>query len=172
MNNLLIIYWPMGGNAEMAAKSIAAKFTDKATSLKPVSEVTPELLANADFIIAGGSTVGAGKWQDANSTNKWSQFFKELPLGCLAGKKLALFGLGDQVLYPDNFVDGLGIMKAEFSKTHAEIIGEWPVEGYKFTDSQGVENDKFVGLALDEDRQPELTAQRIEVWTAQLKKAF
>lgn len=170
MNKILIVFWPLGGNAEMAANAIASKFAGSNTVLKPVSEVTIGELTAADFVIAGGSTVGAGKWQDANSSNKWSQFFKDLPQGCLAGKKLALFGLGDQILYPDNFVDGLGVMKAEFAKTNAEFVGEWPIDGYKFTDSQGVENNQFVGLALDEDRQPELTQERIQTWTEQLKK--
>lgn len=169
MNSILIVYWPLGGNAEMAAKAIASKFADKNPVLKPVSEVTINELTAADLVIAGGSTVGAGKWQDATSTNKWSQFFKDLPQGCLTGKKLALFGLGDQILYPDNFVDGLGVMKVEFAKTNAEVIGEWPVQGYNFTDSQGVSNNMFVGLALDEDRQPELTQERIQTWTEQLK---
>jgi flavodoxin I len=172
MNTILIVYWPLGGNAEMAAKAIASKFADKNTVLKPVSEVTINELTAADLVIAGGSTVGAGKWQDASSSNKWSQFFKDLPQGCLTGKKLALFGLGDQILYPDNFVDGLGVMHEEFAKTNAAFIGEWPVEGYRFTNSQGVVNNMFVGLALDEDRQPELTHDRIQTWAEQLKKSM
>jgi flavodoxin I len=172
MSNIIIIYWPKGGNAENAAKSIYAKFDKNTTVLKPVSEVTTEELKNANLIIAGSSTVGAEKWQDATSGNKWSQFFNNLHEGSLTGKKVALFGLGDQVLYPDNFVDGLGIMKSEFVKSGAELIGKWSAEGYKFTDSQGIEDNSFIGLALDEDRQPELTEGRIQKWTDLLKQSI
>ena len=44
-------------------------------------------------------------------------------------------------------------------KTKAKIIGEWPIEGYRFTDSDGYDGKMFFGLALDEDRQPELAHQ-------------
>jgi flavodoxin I len=35
-----------------------------------------------------------------------------------------------------------------------------------------VVNGEFVGLALDEDNQPELTEKRIKEWTAKLKTLF
>jgi flavodoxin I len=35
-----------------------------------------------------------------------------------------------------------------------------------------VRDGKFVGLALDEDNQSELTAGRIEAWATQLKTVF
>ena len=42
--------------------------------------------------------------------------------------------------------------------------------GYNFTDSDGVEGDKFFGLALDLDQQDELTDERIDKWVNQIKK--
>jgi len=50
------------------------------------------------------------------------------------------------------------------------LIGQWPVEGYSFNDSDGAENGMFYGLALDEDSQPELTDERIKKWTDGLKE--
>ena len=88
----------------------------------------------------------------------------------LKGKFVAFFGLGDQVLYPDHFVDALGIFKEEMEQTDATIIGEWPIEGYRFTDSDGYDNNMFFGLALDEDRQAELSLERAQKWTTGLKK--
>jgi flavodoxin I len=38
--------------------------------------------------------------------------------------------------------------------------------------SIAVKNGKFVGLALDEDNQSELTNQRIKIWVSQLKAEF
>ena len=43
------------------------------------------------------------------------------------------------------------------------IVGHWPTAGYHFEASKGLaDDDHFVGLAIDEDRQPELTAERVE----------
>jgi len=54
----------------------------------------------------------------------------------MKGKNVALFGLGDQILYPDHFVDGMAILKDEFEKLGAEIHGEWSSEGYEHTGSE------------------------------------
>ena len=51
----------------------------------------------------------------------------------------------------------------------ATIVGYWPTEGYTFEVSQALVDDStFVGLCIDEDRQPELTAQRVEKWVKQV----
>ena len=60
-------------------------------------------------------------------------------------------------------------IKNEFEKRGAIIIGKWPTEGYKFTESASVEDDQFCGLALDEDHQFDLTDERIDQWLAKLK---
>ncbi|MCD4735723.1 MAG: flavodoxin, partial [Bacteroidales bacterium] len=79
------------------------------------------------------------------------------------------FGLGDQIIYPQHFVDGLGTFEEEFLKRGAKIIGRCPVEGYDFTYSEGMSGDHFFGLAIDEDSQSELTDQRIQNWWELLK---
>ncbi|MBE0641153.1 MAG: flavodoxin domain-containing protein, partial [Bacteroidales bacterium] len=119
-----------------------------------------------------GSTVGAENWEEAVESNAWGPFFHKMEAHGLRleNSNVAFFGLGDQVLYPDHYVDGLGLLKEEFSKFGARLIGRWPSKGYEFTGSLGLEGDEFVGLALDEDQQPELTLARIEAWVAQLKQ--
>jgi flavodoxin len=56
----------------------------------------------------------------------------------------------------------------------ASVIGHWPVEGYEFDESKALTEDKqhFVGLALDEDCQPELTEQRLTDWCEMIKTGF
>jgi flavodoxin I len=44
--------------------------------------------------------------------------------------------------------------------------GENPIDGYSFDSSRAVKNGKFVGLALDEDNESNLTEQRIDLWIA------
>jgi flavodoxin I len=77
--------------------------------------------------------------------------------------------LGDQILYPEHYVDGMAIIRDEFKNAGAEIIGAWPAEGYEHTDSKSLEGDHFIGLALDDDQQSELSNARIEKWVAILK---
>ena len=83
-----------------------------------------------------------------------------------------LVGLGDQVLYPDHFVDGMAQLKSEFIRYDVQFVGMWPTDGYDHTGSDAVENGMFIGLALDEDQQPELSPERIKTWTDQLKSEF
>jgi flavodoxin I len=90
----------------------------------------------------------------------------------LKSKVVAFFGLGDQILYPNHFVDGLGVFQEEFTKRDAFIIGQWSTEGYHFSDSEGVSGNHFFGLALDQDQQPELTGERIDQWLELIKPKF
>jgi flavodoxin I len=119
-----------------------------------------------DHFIMGCSTVGAENWQDAEADNEWDAFFYELKKKniSLEGKKVAIFGLGNQVLYPDHFVDAMIYLKNKCELLGAKVIGEWPLEGYEFTNSDSVVDGKFVGLPLDEDNEPEKSEERIKAW--------
>ena len=51
----------------------------------------------------------------------------------------------------------------------AIIVGNWSTEGYEFEASKALVNDNtFIGLCVDEDRQPELTEERIDKWVTQI----
>jgi flavodoxin I len=66
----------------------------------------------------------------------------------------------------------MGILEEKNSEQGDTTVGFWSTEGYEFNKSKAVKNGKFVGLALDEDNQSELTDQRIKAWVAQLKLEF
>ena len=90
----------------------------------------------------------------------------------LQDKKVAIFGLGDQVNYPDNFVDGIGLLADAFQTAGAQLVGFTSAEGYSFNHSQALKDGKLLGLALDIENQPEQTEKRIHDWVDQLKKEF
>jgi len=165
MKKILVTYWPKGGNVEKSAFKIHSELGENA-ELKDLSAARTSGFEEYDLIIAGGSTVGAETWLEASGGNLWPVFFSELAPSCLNGKKVALFGLGDQVLYPNHFVDAMSHLKTEFVKAGAEIIGKWLNEGYKFTASEALEGEYFAGLALDEDWQADLSPERIKKWVA------
>ena len=88
----------------------------------------------------------------------------------MCGRLIALSGFGDQFGYGDYFVDAMGWLHEKLVNTGATFIGQWSTEGYDFEASRGANADKteFVGLAVDEDQQFDLTDQRVEQWVIQL----
>jgi flavodoxin I len=170
MKKVILLFWGVGGNVERAAKKVYSKFDSSQIDMVDVASFDRSTLKNYQLIILGGSTIGAEVWTDVKDDNEWSRFFVDLEKVDLSEKYAAFFGLGDQVLYPDHYVDALGVFKEEMEKRGAKVIGRWPIEGYKFTDSDGYDGKMFFGLALDEDRQPELTEERAKKWTDQVKR--
>ena len=169
MKKTALIYWPKSGSVESTAGKISTYFAAGSIDVFTISNADPNTFPDYDLLIFGGSTVGADNWEDTHTT-KWNSFFEELKKLDLAGKSAALYGLGDQVLYPENFVDGMAIIRDELKPTGARIIGAWPVEGYDHTNSKSEEGDHFIGLALDDDQQSEMSDERISQWVAQIKK--
>lgn len=172
MNKVLLVYWPLQGNVEGAIGKIAESLKNYSVQAKAITEVSVEDLKENNNWIVGGSTVGSHVWMDADDSNKWFAFFNMLDEVDLKTKTVAFIGLGDQILYPHHFVDGLAVFQEEFTKRNANIVGQWPTEGYSFSDSDGIEDGKFFGLALDEDQEPEKTMQRISQWLEQVTPSF
>lgn len=171
MKKTALIYWPKKGNVEKTAGKIASLFGEENIDVFTISTVEPAKLKNYELLIFGGSTIGADNWEDTH-TSKWFGFFADVKKLDLTGKLAAIYGLGDQILYPDHFVDGMVIIRDELSETGLKFIGAWPAEGYEYTDSKSLEGNNFIGLALDDDQQPELSAERISKWVEALKAAI
>ncbi|MBY5943746.1 flavodoxin FldA [Photobacterium rosenbergii] len=160
MSNIGIFFGSDTGNTEKVAEKIAAKLSLEAQDIAGNSS---EIFDDYDLLILGTPTANYGEMQP-----DWDYFVPELEDADLNGKKVALFGLGDQIDYPDSFLDAMGELAEMVEEAGGTLIGEWPTDGYEFNDSRAVKEGKFVGLALDEDRQPELTDDRIATWLASL----
>ena len=87
----------------------------------------------------------------------------------LSGKFVAFFGLGDQEGYGSDFVSGMRFIYDIALEKGATVLCKWSDVGYTYDNSASVINGKFIGLALDEDNQSELSDGRIKEWCAQLK---
>ena len=82
---------------------------------------------------------------------------------------VGIFGCGDQEDYADYFCDAIGTVRDIVEPRGAIIVGNWSTDGYTFEASKALLDDgNFIGLCIDEDRQPELTAERVEKWTKQI----
>lgn len=172
MKNTLLLYWAPGGSVEFAAKAISEVIGSEKVELSDVASFDITRLDEFENVIIGSATVGAENWRDTRDNNKWNEFFVKAAAIDLSGKKVAAFGLGNQILYPEHFVDSLGYMKTEVEKRNGRLLGAWPDKGYDYTDSEGVANGYFFGLALDQDQQPELTDSRIREWVKLLSASM
>ena len=142
-------------------------FTGVDIQLVNVEEVKTEQFLDFDNLIIGVPT-----WFDGELPNYWDELLPALEDLDFSKQKIAVFGLGDQKGYPENFCDGIGLMAEFFESKGAAIVGEFPLEGYTFESSKAVKNGHFVGLPLDQENQARLTSGRIEQWVVLLKKEF
>jgi flavodoxin I len=165
MANIGLFYGSTTGDTLKAAEMIRDAFAPDSVEIFDVKDAPAGKLADYDVLILGTSTWHWGGLQD-----EWALFEDNLSAGVLQGKKIAFFGLGDQQRYPDNFVDGIGLLYDKIKPSGVQIIGMWPADGYDFKESAAEIDGKFVGLALDEDNEPEKTKQRIEQWVGRLKQ--
>ena len=173
MKKIGLFFGYKGGNTEDIAKIIASNFGPDEIDVLDLSKVSLLKLEDYDQYIFGISTVGADNWTDANTKNVWDNFFMLIEKVEMKGKKAAIFGLGNQVLYPDHFCDHIALLKEKLDAIKVQVVGYWPNKGYDdFKFSKAMENDMFMGLALDHDNYPENTEDMVKAWTAQLKKEF
>ena len=149
------------------AKKVQAAFGDAAISVVAIEEAWRKDFEGYDNIILGTST-----WFDGELPTYWDEILPDLDDLKLKGKKVAIFGLGNQIDYPENFVDGIGLLAETFEAGGATIVGLTSTEGYTFEKSKALRGDKFLGLAIDIDTQADKTDKRISDWVAQLKKEF
>lgn len=157
MKPTAIIFGSSLGNTRFVAEKLHLHIPD--AILLQANEVTPEIIEQHSNLILGASTWGVGMLQDE------FELFVDLLLQCpLEGKTVALFGLGDQQNYPDTFCDGMGKLHGLLKGKGIKFVGEWPADEYDFSTSKALIGDILVGLALDEDNEPDLTDYRLKKW--------
>lgn len=171
MKKIAIIYWPKKGSTEKVAGILQEKLGKDSADVFTIKEISEEDFAYYGAFIIGAPTTGADNWEHAHKTS-WHEFFAKIQKADLSGKQYAIYGLGDGVRYPYHFVNGMIDIKKQFDKTAAQHCGAWTTKGYEFRESASIHEDKFVGLAIDEDNEHELTEGRINGWLDQIKKDF
>lgn len=165
-DEIALIYGTDTGITEEISNLIVDKWSDKNIEMMEVSDVTVEDFGKFDFLILGLST-----WYDGDLQSDWETYIDEFKTIDFSGKYIALFGLGDQIGYGEYFIDGVGILAEVILENGGTIIGNWPTEGYEFTESKALLNDDFFyGLAIDEDSQSNMSNDRIDTWLAMIEK--
>jgi flavodoxin I len=137
-----------------------------------IESIDAETVTEEDFMRFDKLILGVPTWFDGELPLYWDEFVPALKDLDLTGKKIAIYGLGDQKGYPENFGDAVGLMAHILVSGNAEMVGETSPDGYAFESSRALFNGRFRGLILDQENQPRLTENRIQDWVEQLKKDF
>jgi len=157
------------GNTEAVAQRIQRRMGEQWVSVYDIADVTQLEFADYDKILLGIPT-----WDFGQIQSDWEEFWDDISDIDFSGKTVALFGLGDQFGYGDYFLDAMGMLHDVLVEQGAAMIGYWSIEGYDFDASKALTKDakQFVGLAIDEDQQEDLTAARLNIWCRQVCAEF
>jgi flavodoxin I len=164
MSKPVIIYSFHTQKSKKIAEKIIEAFGDENIQVVNAEELTAEVFMENDKFILSAPT-----WFDGELPNYWDEFVPELEEMDLKNKTFAVFGLGDQKGYPENFCDAIGILVEVLERCGASIVGKIPAEGYTFESSRAQRGDIFVGLPLDQENQGRLSGERVTKWVDQLK---
>lgn len=162
-----LFYGTTTGKTGDVATLIKEEFGEDLVVLHDIGLTKEAELLTYNLLIIGCPTWNVGELQD-----DWDSFYPLLDTVDFTGKKVAYFGTGDQAGYSDTFEDAMGILEEKISGRGGITVGLWSTDGYDFDASRALRGDKFVGLALDEDNQSELTPLRVRGWVAQLRQEF
>jgi len=118
--------------------------------------------------------VGTPTWNTGADTERsgtgWDEiYYSSMQELNLKGKKVAVFGLGDQESYSENFADATGELHDVFQNLGCVMVGYTSQEGYEHDASKSIRGDKFCGLLCDMVNQEDLSEGRVQNWVAQLK---
>lgn len=149
-----------------------AEMLQKQFDKNQVEAVNVETIDEETFLKFDRMILGVATWHDGELPNYWDEFVPAIEFMDLKDKEFAIFGLGDQKGYPENFADGIGLLADVLRKQGGKIVGFTATEGYSYECSVGVENDQFMGLVLDFENQKDLNKERVETWAKQLKEQW
>ena len=154
------------GNTEAVAKMIQKQLGKNLVDVYDIAKASTKEIEEFDLLLLGIPT-----WYYGEAQCDWDDFFPELENIDFNDKLVAIFGCGDQEDYAEYFLDAMGTLKDIIEPRGAIIVGHWPIDGYEFEASKALVNDThFVGLGIDEDRQPELTDERVSAWVKQINE--
>lgn len=161
--NIGLFYGSTTGNTERVADMLVDYFQE-IVHVDYIDNFSQTDIGKYNLIVFGIPT-----WNVGELESSWEEFFPSLDEIDFSDQLIAIFGLGDQVTYSYTFQDAMGILYKKLREKGAKMVGFWSAKDYNFDESLALIDNNFVGLALDEDNQPEKTEERIKNWITQLK---
>ncbi|MEM7117541.1 MAG: flavodoxin domain-containing protein [Chloroflexota bacterium] len=122
-----IFYGRTMGSTEIIAERVQVAWGEAHGETPPIVNVgnMAELMKLLAFnqILIGVPPWNIGKLQD-----DWEIVYPYLDRVDLSGKQIAIFGVGDQFGYPENFQDAIGILGRKFQERGAQLVGYTSIE--------------------------------------------
>ncbi len=175
MDKIGMFFGTESGSTRLVAKKIQKALGDELCD-KPVNvnRTTPADILRYDALILGTPSYGDadihGKGISDCLEPNWAEFLAQLPDDAsFSGKRIAFFVLGAQERYADRFCSSLLPLVETFKARGADVVGDWPIDGYTFENSAAVIDGRFLGLAIDQRTQSMLTDERITIWLSQVR---
>jgi len=171
-NKVLIVYGTSTGSTETVADLIAEEFGSDAEGPIDIDGMEGSLakkFGEFDSIIVGTPTWNTGADTERSGTSWDELYYGEIQDLDISGKKIAVFGLGDQISYSENYADAAGELHDVFKDLGCEMMGYTSFEDYEHESSKSIRGDKFCGLLCDMVNQEDLSEERVTNWVAQLK---
>merc|ERR1712161_8760 len=103
-----------------------------------------------DSMIMGAPTWHTGAEEQRSGTGMDDWLFENLVEMDLTGKKVAVFGCGDQASYSEYYCDAAGEVYDKLVAAGATVFGATSTEGYDHEDSKAIRDGKYVGLMCDD----------------------
>jgi flavodoxin I len=162
-----LIFGTDTGNTEEVAEKLQSLISWAEVDIHNVTDVEPDDILAYEYLILGVPT-----WDFGGMQADWEDYWPILENLDFTGKTIALYGLGDQFGYGNYFLDAMGVLCDVIIAQGATVIAPFSVTGFDFEESKALtpEGDHFVGLALDEDQEFQLSDERIGRWLITLKK--
>ena len=167
MEKIGLFYSFNSKNTSSTAELIFKQFPEN-----KINKINVELVDDGQFLKYKNYILGVPTWFDGELPTYWDEFGPAIEEMDLKGKHFAIFGLGDQKGYPENFNDAIGIIAKLIESKGGKLVGFTSSEGYTYESSKALRNNLFIGLVIDNKNQNDLTAKRIDSWCTQLKSEF
>ena len=174
MNKIGLFFGTETGTTRLIAKKMQRQLGDEVCD-KPlnVNRIAPDDMLRYDALILGTPSYGIGEILGNGVSGcfepNWAEFLARMPADPdFSGKRIAFFGLGAQERYADRFCSSLFALVEKFKGWGAEIVGDWPLEGYTYEHSAAEVDGRFIGLIIDQRTQGMFTDERIAAWLAQV----
>lgn len=160
-----LFYGTQSGMTEDVADAIQKALPELISSVQCIDRVDIDDFEGEEFFVLGGSN-----WGDGELTDDWTMFWPKMDEIDFGGKKVALFSLGDQSAYGDHFCSAMRELHDKVVERGGTIVGKGGEVGeYDFDHSDSVADGRFIGLAVDDMNQCDLTDERIADWAATVR---
>lgn len=118
-------------------------------------------------LILVSPTYGVGELQ-----KDWENVVEDLKKVDFSNKVVGIVGVGNQYTFGESYVGAMKKLYDIVIKNGAKVVGFTSNEGYEYQETEAVIDNRFVGLALDENNQDNQTPNRIKEWILEITPQF